>query len=68
MVELRKKDAELISLLYVSLISPHLDYAVLAWSPYLKVDIMFNGSCLVEKRIVEKTVGVEAGSVIFSDF
>ena len=32
-------DAELVRLLYVSLIRPHLEYAVPVWSPYLKGDI-----------------------------
>ena len=29
-------DAELVRLLYVSLIRPHIEYAVLVWNPYLK--------------------------------
>ena len=32
-------DAELVRLLYVSLIRPHLEYAVPVWNPYLKGDI-----------------------------
>ena len=32
-------DAELVRLLYVSLIRPHLEYAVPVWNPYLKKDI-----------------------------
>ena len=32
-------DAELVTLLYVSLIRPHLEYAVPVWSPYLRGDI-----------------------------
>ena len=32
-------DAELVRLLYVSLVRPHLEYAVLVWNPYLKKDI-----------------------------
>ena len=32
-------DAELVRLLYVSLVRPHLEYAVPVWNPYLKKDI-----------------------------
>ena len=32
-------DAELVRLLYVSLIRPHLEYAVPVWNPYLRKDI-----------------------------
>jgi len=32
-------DAELVRLLYVSLVRPHLEYAVPIWNPYLKKDI-----------------------------
>ena len=32
-------DAELVRLLYVSLIRPHLEYAVPVWNPYLRGDI-----------------------------
>ena len=32
-------DAELVRLLYVSLIRPHLEFAVPVWNPYLKGDI-----------------------------
>ena len=32
-------DAELVKLLYVSLIRPHLEFAVPVWNPYLKKDI-----------------------------
>ena len=32
-------DAELVRLLYVSLIRPHLEYAVSVWNPHLKKDI-----------------------------
>ena len=32
-------DAELVRLLYVSLIRPHLEYSVPVWNPYLKGDI-----------------------------
>ena len=33
-------DAELVRLLYVSLIRPHLEYAVPVWNPYLKLEII----------------------------
>ena len=32
-------DAELVRLLYVSLVRPHLEFAVPVWNPYLKKDI-----------------------------
>ena len=32
-------DAELVKLLYVSLVRPHLEYAVSVWNPYLRKDI-----------------------------
>ena len=32
-------DPELVRLLYVSLIRPHLEYAVPVWNPYLRKDI-----------------------------
>jgi len=32
-------DAELVRLLYVSLLRPHLEYAVPEWNPYLKKEI-----------------------------
>ena len=32
-------DAELLRLLYVSLVRPHLEFAVPVWNPYLKKDI-----------------------------
>ena len=32
-------DAELVRLLYVSLIRPHVEYAVPVWNPHLKKDI-----------------------------
>ena len=32
-------DAELVRLLYVSLIMPHLEYAILVWIPYMKKGI-----------------------------
>ena len=36
-------DAELVRLLYVSLLSvkPHLEYVIPVWNPYLKKDIFF---------------------------
>ena len=33
------KDKEIIKLLYVSMVRPHLEYAVQSWSPYLRKDI-----------------------------
>ena len=32
------KDKEIIKLLYVSMVRPHLEYAVQSWSPYLRKD------------------------------
>ena len=32
-------DAELVKLFYVSLVRPHLEYAVSVWNPYLRKDI-----------------------------
>ena len=32
-------DAELVKLLYVSMVRPHLEYAVSVWNPYLRKDI-----------------------------
>ena len=40
-------DAELVRLLYVSLIRPHLEYAVPVWNPYLRKDI--ERMCIIEQ-------------------
>ena len=33
------KDKEIIKLLYISMVRPHLEYAVQSWSPYYRKDI-----------------------------